>query len=335
MGGKAIQGVRRYAAAEFYAAQSEIMKILRDLFPDVRFHAVRSYGDKQSFGDLDIVFDTSQMPGGWRTMLEVEIRPSDVVRNGPVTSMAYKDLQVDFIGAQPEEYDIACAYFDYNDMGNLLGRLARSVGLKFGSMGLMLPVVISKHTKPELLVTRDMQKILEVLGLDYFTYQQGFPNLNSIFEFVTSSKLFSPLSFDLSLRTSKDRTRDVTRPTYMAFLQYVKEHKMPHGEHVAKAKDYSWVLGHLVRTVPSFCRTLADANDDWEAFKLYDSRFGRRAVSTLLNITGPALGAVMQALRSDLPELYALAEQGSKEDCEQLIKSTYKEYQDGQQEKGS
>ena len=64
-----------------------------------RADVIYAYLSKESFGDVDIVYSTTDDEPFSVESLQQEFNPSRVVRNGEVTSFDYKELQVDLIHA--------------------------------------------------------------------------------------------------------------------------------------------------------------------------------------------------------------------------------------------
>lgn len=196
---------------------------------------IPTYENKKSFGDMDIIYrndiiypndiikNLNEFPDDYITLL-------DYKKNGNVLSVLlnFDDnhnmglYQVDFIGHNEEDYDFAYNYYSNGDKGNLIGRLARSVGLKFGHNGLFYIQYDKEnplHVLKEHLVTNDYQEALYILGFG----SQGEPVFEEeehIFEWITKSKLFNKEAF-LFKKPNKDVKRGQKRGAYLRFLEYI------------------------------------------------------------------------------------------------------------------
>ena len=223
MGGNALSKTvtRRYEAAEYFNLADKLLSAVRKILPDARVNDVKAYGDKASFGDLDVLIE--KVPDA-KHRLEAELLRlgvTEIVKNSDVWSVGWNDFQVDFIFQASKHYDFSQGYFAYNDLGNFIGRIARKIGFKFGHDGLWYTKRNeSKNVVAELLVTDDFKSALEFLGYCTSRYDIGFRTLTNVFEYASSSRYFDPDSFDLSKRNHDSRVRDEKRQSYMQFLQW-------------------------------------------------------------------------------------------------------------------
>ena len=145
MGGKALPTpTRRIGADEYHLISRKVQETVADVAgADAR--TVRAYRNKPSFGDLDLLLARD----GWAaddedgTLAELmrlfRSRASFREKNSNIISMEYRGsdddaegFQVDIILTPPELMDTADDYFAYNGLGNLIGKLARTLGLKYG-----------------------------------------------------------------------------------------------------------------------------------------------------------------------------------------------------------
>jgi hypothetical protein len=151
------------------------------------------------------------------------------VSNGNVFSFNYHELQVDFIVTDPKYYQSSIDYFSYNDLGNLVGRMAHKLGIKVGHRGLELvvrePVDYGGHILAEIELSKNYDDALRILGLDVAQFHKGFDEIEDIFKYVASSKYFDPEIYLLDNRAHYSRVRDRKRKTYHAFLEWCKETK--------------------------------------------------------------------------------------------------------------
>ena len=75
--------------------------------------------------------------------------------------------------------------------------------------------------KKDIVLTYNLLTALEILGLDWERYKQGFNNYDEMFEYVTSCKAFDKSKFALENLNHRNRVRDRKRKTYNLFLQYI------------------------------------------------------------------------------------------------------------------
>lgn len=239
MGGNAIKGVARLSKAEYELVSQDVMKRLTRRFPTATFLAIKSFGDKLDFGDLDILMDMPiKVPenqncteGGkeleqLRAEFGLEHEEDFHPQKGSI-SFRYrsplipgKSFQVDLILEPAETIRTAQSYYDYNDLSNLLGRICRKLGFKLGSNGLSFVYRSGSHAPQDLVFSTNYEDALRLIGVSVQRYQTGFQSMEEMFEFVASSPYFNPDIFLLHNRNHKSRTRDKKRKTYHEFLKW-------------------------------------------------------------------------------------------------------------------
>ena len=206
---------------------------------------VPSYRNKESFGDCDILTDISSEEFEVELQKDKDFLILGKKRNGYVMSYAmkfknYEPFQVDLIRSTASNFSFNLNYLSYNDLGNLIGRIAAALGYKFGHDGLYLQAWFShdgkqknvervkeegktnEHAeyKKEKLLFCDFDKAIEFLGFDSNRFREGFDNIEDILKFVVDSKYFCKDYFALENRNHDQRVRDRKRATYHAALEY-------------------------------------------------------------------------------------------------------------------
>ena len=196
---------------------------------------IPSYRQKADFGDMDIL---STMPAN-----EAEKFFSDLVigkkKNGNVTSFAIEvdgiKFQLDWILSSKKDFDFSYYFFSYNDLGNLIGRIASRFGLKFGHDGLFAKYYFNNgvrstkqlsNSKVEIPFNFSFFQALSYLGLDPVVYIKGFDTKEDIFNFVANSHFFHPSFFDISEMNSDKKRRDRKRTIlneFRAFTDNLKD----------------------------------------------------------------------------------------------------------------
>lgn len=301
MGGNALQEglTRRHDKDEYFQKSLEVLTKLQTFYHVPRARLIGSYNTKETFGDADILYSRpDDKPLSVEDVRGAFPDSKEIVRNTSVISFEYKELQVDLIHSPIMEFDYALSYFNFCDLGNLIGKLAHQLGLKHGHRGLYLPVRDGVNIIGEVLLTRDHDVTLKFLDLDVDVFNKGFDTLEDIFKFVRKSKYFSPESYKLENLNTIAKMRDKKRTTYRAFLgyneanpvtnPYVKAHnKMVHLEHIfdyfgkGALEEYTKVTQELAFT------------------RYIKTRFNGDIVSKLTGYTGKGLGQFMQHLRKN------------------------------------
>lgn len=251
MGGNAIKRCVRKSAADYHKISNQALADFRSKASSLGIlivgSVIKSYNHKPDFGDIDIVYavrDPSTLDRllSDQSLLELSSTDStqtpEFIRNGSVISLLYREMQLDLIRVDWSEYNFAVGYFGYNDLGNLIGKVAHQFGLKFGHRGLTLPVrEPNNHVHGEIIVTLDFPLALEFLGFDVARYNQGFDTLEQIFEYVVGSKYFTKSPYAFENVNAVARIRDKKRSTYTKFLDYLETHNPPDNTTFDKPKQ--------------------------------------------------------------------------------------------------
>jgi hypothetical protein len=267
----------------------------------MRVEPVVAYNNKQDFGDLDILVESDGVSFNVEEMLKVVFNSKEVVPNGKVYSFEYKQFQVDLILTPKQEFEFARHYYAYNDLGNLMGRVAHKFGLKYGHDGLYYMFRDGDYLVGEICVTMNIMKVFEVFGFNYFLWYEGFDDLEDIFDFVSGSKYFNPDIYLFDQMNHRSRVRDQKRSTYNAFLKYCDQMRGMEWEDrvfFQYDKPKSEYLPFLFEQFPGF-------KEEW--FRLYHKmlehrnirlKFNGDGISVLTGLTGKDLGRFIQMFKS-------------------------------------
>ena len=240
MGGHAMKnyGVERLTKEQY----DEVLSALTITLP-YKTAAIPSYRAKDSFGDCDLL--TTATNQAFESSLSKDFVVLGKKNNGAVTSYAikYKELppfQFDLIKTKRDHFNFNYNYLSYNDLGNLIGRIAAAFGFKFAHDDLYLLAwynhqgeersvdrvkeddKTNEHAqiRREYLLISDFDKALEFLGFNPERFSQGFENIEDILDFVAGSKYFCKDFFLFENRNHDQRQRDSKRPTYLKALEY-------------------------------------------------------------------------------------------------------------------
>jgi hypothetical protein len=229
MGGSAIKtvSIKRLPKEEFEPYTRDVVSKLLTKFSYAS--PLRYYHNKPDFGDLDIVMNLSEdksRDDTTATIIEL-FNSREIHKNGNTYSFEYKKFQVDLIFTKDEDIQSTEFYFSYNDLNNLVGRIAHKFDLKFGFDGLNF-VIRDHHGSlfKRILISKDERKIYEFLGLSYGKFLQGFDEVSDIFDFVISSPYFDSEIFNYENLNHQNRTRNKKRKNYAGFLEYLQKHNI-------------------------------------------------------------------------------------------------------------
>lgn len=202
MGGNALScGSVRLTKTDFEKLATDCVDKLLRLYPTNKVRAIGSYHSKSDFGDLDVLISSENYDP---ITAAKALSATEIVRNGPITSIGVdvpggegNTFQVDLIKIPHEKFDYAYNYFDFNDLGSLVGKIARSFGLKHGQNGLTLPLRDGTNEFAEITLTLDHDQTLKFLDLDVDQFKSGFETLEEMFVWVSRSRYFNPNAYAL------------------------------------------------------------------------------------------------------------------------------------------
>ena len=238
MGGKALGfEAARLSQVDYFKVVRQVERAVCDVLPDpCEAHcdaaAITAYRNKPDFGDIDMIVSCPFSLIGVIRADPAKVFPNysgHIDTNGTVTSIGLNTefsetpIQLDLIwtGESVDDFMKAYYYFAYNDLGNLVGRIAHRAGFKYGHDGLSYVLrssdthVIGTYNFP---ISND--DLLTFLGFNSTTFNRGFNDLPEIFQFVASSTYFHPSIYLFENVNAVSRIRDRKRSTYTAFLDW-------------------------------------------------------------------------------------------------------------------
>jgi len=209
-----------------------IFNEIKGYFSNYTITMTKFYSEKETHGDLDILLKTKDT-NGLIDIVNKYLNPEGIVVNDGTISFDYDNFQVDLICLDPEIWNTAVQYYSYDPLANLLGKIAKGFGLRYGKDGLYYKN-IGKNNTQKIMLSRDIDEIFKFLGYDLNEIKQGFVSLNEIYDFISSGKFFDKELFMPRNLTNNDRKRSMKRPTFKGFLTYMKN---SHSNYTFKSKD--------------------------------------------------------------------------------------------------
>lgn len=273
---------------------------------------IKSYNNKTSFGDADYLLDKKSLPDNWTSKVKevFSLDKEQMSKNGDVLSIGYKNFQIDLITVK--DVDAAYFYFSYNDFGNLIGRLGHKLGIKIGHNGLSIIIRhkdLSDHILEEIHLSSNHKDILDILGLDFERYNEGFNDLEDIFNYVSSSKWFNRDIYLLENRNNTSKHRDRKRETYSKFLTWCNE-KQPANNHEFSQKTehggYSLRMPYyediVLQRWPHVKSLIDDVISQFEFNQKFKTVFNGDIVTKNTGYTGKTLGAFMAKMKAEITD---------------------------------
>ena len=320
-------GVERLTKEQY----NEVLSELTITLPEKTL-PVPSYRSKESFGDCDLL--TTATDEAFEKSLSKDFALLGKKRNGAVTSYALKygsfpPFQFDLIKAKEDSFKFHYNYLSYNDLGNLIGRVAAAFGFKFAHDGLYIlawydhkgeersVVRVKEEAKTndhaehrmEKLFISNFDEALEFLGFDSLRFAQGFDTVDDILDFVASSKYFCKDFFLFENRNHDQRKRDVKRPTYTRALEYF--------DILVEAKSRDEVTrsfkADVAKKYPSIVNIKRDMRKEIKRKYVLSRRLSSRRVVWLYRrlfgkqLEGVALGNMMKFLNNNCDKSLAVS----------------------------
>ena len=319
MGGNALgHRVARISAKDYETIVPHVLAVLRAALPGARVEAIPAYREKADFGDLDVLIETEaakeQLPGLFEELARsafgatTTIRPNSVngIVEGLVLSFDYRrdsrGFQVDLILQPKESFDYGLDYFSFNDLGNLVGRIAPKMGTSNRHNGLCWYYRDGTYLVDEIVLTRDYDRALTFLGYEAGRFRRGFNTLDEIFSFVASTPYFNPDIYLLENRNHAARTRDRKRTTYRNFLNWCERGSTPR---FVFAEDKAVWDARIMEHFPHFGEAREAICRRLEVSRSVRDRFNGDVVSQLTGLKGKELGGRMTRIRESFGSLEA------------------------------
>lgn len=224
MGGNALKSVTtiRKKKVEYDQIKniiiSKIVNYLTSNISNIKYGLIMETPNKEDFGDLDILIS-----GNDNEIFDMInfFEPDEIQRSGNVFSFNYKDFQIDFLQVsplKPTSISMAQFFYNYGDIGMILGKIFSTYGFKFGQKGLSLH--LKDYCDSILFLSDNPSEICEYFDYNYQRWTQGFSKIEECFDWIISSKYFRKNIFvNGNFKVNKKLCQ---RPFYLAFLDYIK-----------------------------------------------------------------------------------------------------------------
>jgi hypothetical protein len=212
MGGHALKKVItvRKNKIEYNEIKDKVSNLLKSRGIIIDF--IPELADKESFGDLDVLWSSSHNPDIIMKDVVIELfSPKEIVINGDVISFDLVDFQIDMIKCKTIEF--AKFYFSYGDFGSLVGRTVKKYDMTFGHNGFFLEIANNS-----LVLTKDVNEFCKFIGIDFEDWL-SIQTKEDLFELVKTCRFYKAKLFNTA--NHKDRKRINIRPLYIEFLKFI------------------------------------------------------------------------------------------------------------------
>jgi hypothetical protein len=271
-----------------------------------RAQLVPSYRSKPDFGDVDLIVSGT---GNLTDSISTLVGYRQHSKNDNCLSFLRFDVQVDLICVPEEEGNMTLTYLAWNDLGNLMGRVARRMGFRYGHRGLFLDVKDCEGSCiGRVILSRDPRKIFHFMGYNFGVWELGFDELQDIFRFACSTLFVDNDCFFARDLNHAARVRSKKRTTYALFIEWISGQHLRAGGY-PKAGDGFW----RARADDFFGEEWRREEEKIIASHHYEKQKKRgavdgRVISELTGLKGRDLGICIKALRGGLGKHFELAE---------------------------
>ncbi len=313
----------RLTKQQYLTIQDDVQSLLINKFPNIVIKTIASMYDKETFGDLDLLVQIDP-ENNCRTVVKEYLTSLGFKTNcnGEVLSFLYNNFQVDLIFVNKLHTEYAQYYFSWNDCGNLIGRIAKQLGVKHSHLGLYY---INRKEDGKLLnqylLSTDYSTILDLLYLDKSVFYKGFNTKKELFDWIISSPYFNYDKFKLINLDHKNRVRDRKRVTYNEFLTYLEA--LPSDSLVPKILVTD-KLNFVLSQFPHLKQLLEDDALKEKQSKVYSEYYNGILISQITGLTGKELGTfISQGLLNTYTKEYLI---NNKQNNLKLIKECFDLY---------
>lgn len=317
MGGNLFSNTRRVTASEYVVYEENVISYLNSI--GIKAHKIPYFKSKETFGDLDLIISTNDVPNLKNCSLQ-----SHKTSNG--CSFVWEDIQVDLLYSTPTKIDSNIHYFSYNDLHNLIGKVARSLSCKLGNEGLYYSFKNPwSGAIKEIFLTDNWEQIYTFLDYEYSEYLKGFDTLEDIYKFVISSKYFNAGRYSLDQLRHRDRVRDKKRETYQKFIKFIEDNNLStlveyrsYEDTVLNVEEFFY-QGDRVIQYKILHNIFKECDNHY-----YKQKFNGDIIREVTDLGGKELASFMKYFRNKYDKEYILSHGGLH--IKNLISSEYERF---------
>lgn len=298
MGGLALKNcyTKRITRDEFDIISKLVIDKLATIFTYTSIP--KFFRDKETFGDIDIICSNDNLNIDLKSWIKENFDSKEIFHNTNVWSIEFMEVQIDIIIMKEENFNSCVEYMGFNDLGNLVGRYAHRFGLKYGFDGLVFVYRTEGKVLGEIQVSKDIERTINFLGLDYNVYKDGFNTLEDIFTFIVNGKYFDPYMYDMNNLNRINRERNEKRKTYQSFLEYVEPLKDTVKPYVYN-KNKSLYIGLIDRYFPGFMEQyIGLEKKEQRRLEIHNKFNGNIVMQYWPNLSGKELGNAITNFKS-------------------------------------
>ena len=210
--------------------------ILEKLLSYNNFITVIEIPEKETFGDLDILYEY-KIEMNIRDIVYELFSPKEVFSNGDIFSFSYQIneteyFQIDLI--KVKNIQMAQLYYSYGDIGSILGRILKKNELTFGQEGIWLI-----YESEKIMILDNPIEICKFLDLNYTEWETGLKTKIDVFNWIIKCKYFDKEYFKIESFNSVYKRNYENRPNFKLFVDYVYTFEIQRKESITySVEDY-------------------------------------------------------------------------------------------------
>ena len=224
MGGNALKKVKsiRVSHTRYLEIQADCLSKLVSAtigHADCSFSTIPVFCDKETFGDLDLLYTTMWEYETFQKFVTTVFNPVEMICNGPVLSFSYmlqEDLffQIDLI--RVANISMGQFYYGYGDVAVILGRMLTRSNFHYTDGGLSI-----HYEMKRILLSSDVPEICHFLGLNHERWLRGFQRQQEMFDWVVTCRVFQICIFNKEKFNHHYHSVYLKRPVFRNFMTYV------------------------------------------------------------------------------------------------------------------
>ncbi len=224
MGGNALKTTNkdRLERNKYKQMEEKVIERIKNIIPN--HYIPRYFDDKETFGDLDILYYLDEDRDITEEIVET-LNSKEYVVEGHTISCEFELFQIDFIKTDKKYYECNKCFLYFSSFVQILSRMFKSHELKYKHDGLYFNVWLehdsSKHLD-EIYLSNNPEQIFSFIGLNYNKFIEGFREKKDMFNFLTECNYFETELY-LERTDYIYRKRLEKRPVYEEFVKYISD----------------------------------------------------------------------------------------------------------------
>ncbi|ANE44361.1 hypothetical protein [Deinococcus puniceus] len=216
----------RLPRAEYLQREGQVRAVLHEFLPATpagpQWFIPHVHADKPDFGDLDVLVSRDALTAPFLAEFRARLGITQTRRVKGIESHDFGGFQVDLMATPPAELRTRFEFMSWGDLGNILGRMMRPLGLKWGESGLLYVYrrPDEAHYLRTYTVSLSIDAVMQAAGLDAAHWHAGFETEAAMFGWAAGASRFSARPY-LSPEGDFGR-RILERPGLQRFADYLE-----------------------------------------------------------------------------------------------------------------